>query len=549
MKETIIRFLFCLGIINLTFAFLLFALAALGFVIKIAISPYHMIVGLILTVLASVFLSWYYYGQKKSVDFKISIFLLAGFAILLLACLAIAHGIYDVTYDGQWYHQGAIYQLVNGYNPLYDQVPDSYSGAMFINDYPKTLEISSAVIYAFTHHVEDGKLLNLFLMVSSFLLIFPAIVYAFPRIDVKYALAIAALCALNPVSISQSLSYYVDGVSASLLAVLVFLLILSFKKMDAIIYAILTFVIILTINYKFFDLAYVGIIVAGFVIICNLNQKATKLHYLLIASLIIGLLFGFNPYFTNFISHGTPFYPVEGISTDMITGDTPPNLIGLNPAEQFLYSIFSVSNYKKVDARLKIPLTFDSSESETFNQADARVGGFGPWFSGIFILTIVLALFLIYINKKNNSLLSNFILLTCLLIFITVMINPASWWARYVPQLWLIPLLLLVCSCQQFTGMLKLLNYAMIFVMVINVLFVAYSYYTYQNIATGLINKQLDAVKSLSQQKPVKLFTGMFPITEERFKEHGIDYVLTNNESIENGYYLNGAYGVSKFFI
>lgn len=528
------QFLFCLGIVNITFIFLLFALAILGFAVRIAISPYHVIAALILTALAAIFLSWYDYGQKRSVNPKIAVYLMAAFMAILLSCGAIAHGIYDISYDGQWYHLGAVEQLVHGYNPLYGQVPDSYSGALFINDYPKTLEISSAVIVAFTHHIEDGKLLNMFLMVTAFLLIFPAIAYAFPKVDVKYALVIAALCALNPVSIYQSLSYYVDGASASLLAVIVFLSILAFKKMDAILYAALTFAIILTINYKFFDLAYVGIIVIGFVGLCHFYRRATRLHYLLVGSLVLGVLFGANPYITNTVNHGTPFYPVEGISTAMITGDTPPNLIGLNPVEKLLYSVFSESSVQKVDARLKIPLWINESEYMAFSQTDARVGGFGEWSGAIFLVTVIVAVLLVYVNFKDNDLLINFILLMGLLVLISGLINPASWWARYVPQLWLIPLLLLLGSCQRFKGKLKLLNYALIGLLVVNVLIVGGTYYTYQPKATGLIHDQFDQIKQYSPKNPVKLDTGMFPTTEVRFKEYGINYVLVENLTDQN---------------
>ena len=348
---------------------------------------------------------------------------------------------------------GAVQQLVNGYNPIYGQVLDNYSGATYINDYPKALEISAAAIFAFTGHIEDGKLLNIFLMVTAFLLIFPAITYEFPKIDIKYALIIAALLsALNPVSIYQSLSLYVDGVSASMLAILVFLLILAYKKMDALLLRLITFTIVLAVNYKFFELEYVGIIVVGFVAICYISHRATKLHYLLIASLVIGLLFGVNPYVTNVIGHGTPFYPVEGMSTSMITADTPQNLVGQNPGEQFLYSIFSEASVNKDNALLKIPLTINNSEYMSFSQTDPRVGGFGEWFSAVFIIAAIMAVLLVYLNIKDNNVMTNFLLCMCLLILVSVLINPASWWARYVPQFWLIPLLLLICTSQRFKG-------------------------------------------------------------------------------------------------
>lgn len=550
MSESVSRYLFCTGIAALAFVFFTFALAMLGFVVKVPITPFHLIAALAGTALACVFLSWYYYGQKRSVDVKVALSMMAVIAVLLLSCWMIAHSFYDTSYDGVWYHQGAIYQLMNGYNPVYGQVPDSYSGAAYIGHYPKALEISSAVINAFTQHIEDGKLLNIFLMVTAFLLIFPAIVFSFPKINLNYALVISALCAFNPVSVYQSLSYYVDGVSASLLAILVFLLILSFRNMDEILFAAITAVIIVSINFKFFDLIYVGLIVMGFIAICHFNKKANRLHYLLIASLAAGVLFGANPYIYNVIDHGTPFYPVEGISTDMISGDTPQNMAGRNSVEQFLYSIFSESSVKKDAAMLKMPLTLGSQEGEAFRETDARVGGFGPFFSAVFILAAIVAIFLIYMDIKEKRLLGDLMILVCVLVLISVLVNPADWWARYVPQLWLIPLLLLVCSSQRFTGNMKLLNFAVIALLAVNVLYVASMYYPYQSQCTTLIENQLKPMKALSAQDAVKLYPGPFPASEERLKEYGVNYVLIDELMPGNdGYPMNGMYNKTRFYV
>ena len=547
--EQLIQFLFCLGIVNLTFIFLLFALATLGFALTIPITPFHILIAFILTVLISIFISWYYYGKQKSADYKIAACLVVGFGIILILCLWMAGSFYDTSFDGQWYHQGAVIQLENGYNPIYGQVPSNYSGAEFINDYPKTMETVASEIFSFTHNIEDGKLVNPFLMVTAFLLIFPAIAFAFPKLDIKYSLVIAALCALNPVCIYQSLSFYVDGASAALLAIIVFLMILAFKKMDYVLYSTIAIAIILAINIKFFDLVYVAIIVLGFVVMCKLYNRATLLHYLLIASVVVGVLFGFNPYIMNFVNHGTPFYPIEGVSTELITNDTPQNIIGMNPSEQFVYSIFSQSSDEKTDAYLKMPLTVNNTEGQAFYMTDTRSGGFGVLFSAIFILMIILAAILVYMNFKDGKLMGGFLLLMCLIILISVLINPSSWWARYVPQLWLIPLILLVCSCQRFTGKLKLLNYALIALMVINVLSIAYWYYPYQAESTACVQSQLSYIKysdsNYINQQYVLLDPGNFPSLEERFSEAGINYTVDYNLTAANASMVNGGYNTA----
>lgn len=526
-KQGIIRFMFGVGVINILFIFLTFAIAQAGFVLNIPVSPYHLILAFALTILGAIILS-YYSGQKKTADLIMAGAGLIVFMLLLVSCWAIADNFYDVSYDGQWYHQGAIHLMMNGFDPLYQQTPGNYSGGLYIGHYPLAFETASSVISSFTHHIEDGKLLNVFLMATSFLIIFPVIVFAFPGINRAFALVVALLAALNPVCIYQSLSFYVDGASASLLAILVFLLILAYKKPDRILLFVTTCVIVLAVNIKFFNLAYVAVLVVGFLAICLINRKSSRLHDLLILSLLIGILFGAHPYLTNLASHGTPFYPVDGISSDLIFKDIPANLAGKNSLEQLAVSLFSKSDFSKGDSVLKIPLTYADTEIHSFIMTDTRSGGFGPLFSAAVVLAILFAALILFLKRKDTNPLNNVLLPMCLLLLITVVINPASWWARYVPQLWLIPVLLLIDAWQRLTGKLRLLAYAMVLILALNVCVIAYSYYGYQLDITHKINQQITEIQSLTQNKPAMLYCGAFPAVQDRYRERGVNFILTD---------------------
>ncbi len=525
--KKITRCMFFVGAINMAFIFLAFAVALIGFVLNFPVSPYHIILAFALTTIFSIGLSKHY-GPCWPDILKNAALGLIVFTILLISCWAIAGHFYDVSFDGQWYHQGAIHLLMNGFNPIYQQAPDNYPGALFIGHYPGAFETISAVIGVFTQHIEDGKLLNIFLMVTTFILIFPIIVDVFPEVSRRYALVIAFLVALNPISIYQSLSYYVDGASASLLAMLVFLLILAYKKMDRPLLLIITGVIVLIVNIKFFNLVYAAILISGFIAICIYNNTSSRLHYLLIISLLVGILSGAHPYITNFIDHGTPFYPVNGISQDMIAGDMPPNLAGKNSLEQLILSVFSRSDFHKTDAVFKIPFTVTADEIGSFYTTDARAGGFGPLFSGVVLLSILIVVLLLTVRSSDADQISRVIILVCLLLLITVVINPGGWWARYVPQLWLIPLLLLLSAQNRFSSKLKIINYVLILVLLLNICMVAYSYYSYQLDITEKINRQISDIKSLTQDRPASLYCGIFIAVQDRYKEQGIDYILTD---------------------
>ncbi|BAI61774.1 hypothetical protein MCP_1702 [Methanocella paludicola SANAE] len=522
------RFMFFVGAINISFIFLAYAIALIGFVFNIPISPYHIILAFTLTALFSIGSSWYYFGPYWPTILKNMAIGLIIFTILLLSCGAIAGHFYDVSFDGQWYHQGAIHLLMNGFNPIYQQAPDNYPGALYIDHYPGAFETISAVIGAFTHHIEDGKLLNIFLIVTAVLLIAPIIFDVFPGVDLAFAISVVLLAALNPISIYQSLSYYVDGASASLLAILVFLLLLSYKKMNRPLLLIMTSVIVLLVNIKFFNLVYAVVLVSGFIAICIFNHKSSRLHYMLVISLLVGLLFGAHPYITSLIDHGTPFYPVNGISQDMIAGDMPPNLAGKNSLEQLVISIFSRSDFHKADAVLKIPFTFTANEIRSLYTTDARTGGFGPLFSGVVLLSVLIAILLMVVRTGDIDPMIKVILPMCVLLLVTVVINPGGWWARYVPQLWLIPLLLLLGAQQRFTSRLKILNYVLVLALLLNICMVAYSYYSYQQDITDKISRQISDIRSLTQDKPAHLYCGIFIAVQDRYKEQGIDFIFTD---------------------
>lgn len=526
--KKITTFMFFVGVVNIAFIFFTFATAVVGFVLNIPISPYHIILAFALTALFSIGFSWYKFGPFQPDIFKNAALGLISLTLLLLSCGAIAGHFYDVSFDGQWYHQGAIHLLMNGFNPIYQQAPEGYPGALYIDHYPKAFEIVSAVIDAFTHHIEDGKLLNIFLMATAFLLIAPIILDVFPGVSLTFALAVALLAALNPISIYQSLSYYVDGASASLLAILAFLLILFYKKMDRPILLVITGVLALLVNIKFFNLVYAVALISGFIAIGIYDHKPCRLHCLLFVSILVGLSFGAHPYITNLIDHGTPFYPVNGISQDMIAGDMPPNLAGKNSLEQLAISLFSRSDFHKADAVLKIPFTVNTNEIRSFYTTDTRTAGFGPLFSGVIVLCILIAILMLVLKRSDIDPLNSMILPMILLLLITVVLNPGGWWARYVPQLWLIPLLLLLSAQQRLAGKFKMLNYVLILALILNICMVSLIYYSYQLDTTEKINLQINNLRSLTQDRPAQLYCGMFIAAQDRYKEQGINFVLTD---------------------
>jgi hypothetical protein len=84
---------------------------------------------------------------------------------------------------------------------------------------------------------------------------------------------------------------------------------------------------------------------------------------------------------------------------------------------------------------VKLPFTFSREEVRAFQGADVRVGGFGPLFGGAMLLAAaVLAL----VPCVGTPPLRPWLVLP-LALLASVLAHPHGWWARYAPQLWLVP--------------------------------------------------------------------------------------------------------------
>jgi hypothetical protein len=85
---------------------------------------------------------------------------------------------------------------------------------------------------------------------------------------------------------------------------------------------------------------------------------------------------------------------------------------------------------------LKIPGSFDREEIKVFAMPDVRIGGFGPLFSVVCLLAAAAA---IGGGRRNLAI----AVAVALPLLASVVAFPYPWSARYVPQLWLVPLAVL----------------------------------------------------------------------------------------------------------
>jgi hypothetical protein len=84
------------------------------------------------------------------------------------ALAVVASGtLYDLSVDGQYYHQAAIIAMHNGWDPLTQELPPAGEN-LWIEHYPQGAWSHAAVLYRVMGRIEPAKALNLLLLLASF---------------------------------------------------------------------------------------------------------------------------------------------------------------------------------------------------------------------------------------------------------------------------------------------------------------------------------------------------------------------------------------------
>jgi len=502
-----------------------FLISSLLFFIKIPMSPWQFPAGILLACL----LTFYFIRQNK--EDAINIYTLYGLSFgLLIFFLAIGSYFYDVSFDGQAYHMEAMIQMKNGWNPFYEYLPATVNQSLWVNHYAKGMEVVATAIDCTLNNIEAGKAANFMLWAASFFFSLSFVIRN-QWIPLWKAVILCFLIACNPIVLNQLLTYYVDGPMGALLLCLIVMGLYILQSPATIYYVALALIVFLLVNVKFTAVLYIAIAVGGYLIWAIWKKKfllAKRLWWTSVIAGIFAILCGFNPYITNTVNFGHPLYPLMGKNkVDIIYAiNLPAGFEHKNGLERFVIAFFSRTDNiypnSPYPVEMKIPFTFNKIDGAHAPMVDARLGGFGPMFSGVFILALVMAI-LLYRDARKESVFRN---ITWLLAFIviSVIVMPESWWARYVPQLWLFPILLLLAAEVLRRDRYKILKACIYGSLVINLLFCSTGFF-FNLLLTTEINYQLTLLKSSSQT--IQLDLGESKSNRIRFSENNIPYKLS----------------------
>ena len=475
------------------------------FFVNITVTGFHL---LIITIISIGIMLLFY--KKDNIKVNIVAILLG--LVIFTGVTFIEGKIYDTTADGNTYHKLAIGALKNGWNPNYEDskdfdiedgnpfdISEDNINTLWIDHYAKGTEIFASVIYAFTGNIESGKGYTILLMYIAFGILF-SYLYQNKKVNIIASLAVSILLPFNAITIVQVFNYYVDGaLMMSILLILFACIVESLgehenQKENLL---ILASSILLCINIKFTGLAFAGIFCLAFYIYWMIKagrkgkeefiKQFKKYTIFYIITVIVSIVVvGYSSYTRNMIDHGNPLYPLygEGHVDNMVIKEQPSSFTDKNHLEIFLISMFSKGenvsptySSENVQPTLKIPFTMSVEEIKNYSIPDIRMSGFGPLFSGIFILSVIGTIYIIarFIKTKNWNLLIPYLIILGI-VAILILALDGNYWARYIPYFYAIPIIVLTYLLWDKNKKIKyILGIVFALIMFINVGLVSYT--------------------------------------------------------------------------
>lgn len=522
----LVTFPFIVGLTLLAFMFSISFFAAIGFGLGSPLTSLHMWLAAASSLGFAFIATRFYYKQDR---LKIFACILIVAVVLMLFFMYISGMFYDISFDGQVYHQEAVGQLVNHWNPFRQYLLENQSNsAILLNHYAKGPWLYEAALTMVTGEIEQSKAFNFLLIVSSFLLTFSAMRNS-GKLNGKQSVVLSLLLALNPVCLYQSLSFYIDGQLGSLLLCVLSLSYRLITNYDKFILAGFIISIALMINIKFTGVVYAVVsigMISGWLWLLRMKQTYWSFAKASMAGLFFGIcVIGYNPYITNTVYYGHPFYPLYGAgpnNMDIMTNNSPKSFLKMNAMEKLYIANFSMSSnrFDIEEPAIKFPFSVTAQELRPFVYgADVRIGGFGPWFSGMLVISgAILLLACVFPTKENRYGMG--ILASILL---CALINPESWWARYVPQLWFVPVCAAAVAWSNTKKVMRYLGGVLVGVVMINIALITYSYVLGNYYCTKALQQELKNIAE--HHNPINICFGQFTSNYVWFERSGIVYV------------------------
>lgn len=419
---------FCDHILVFVFASSLYA--AVIYNIGIYSPSFQRLVGLAFIVAIGI------YGYLSRAEWRTTIL-----AIIFIAVVLYGYGyLREFSYDGLEYHSATPLTLDHGMRGSTDM--RALGGMFWSEHYPKAFEFFAYTAKNLTTHFNSGKSFTLLLSVPALF----ALMQLFRTIgqSSKSALVAAAACIYNPVAFGQLTTLYVDAAhyycwtifSVNLLFAIrdrpysalqlgVALVLLVSSKMTGAVFAAISI-------FVFFAVAFIGGDKKDL-----FRKYKSVLGQLAIWFFVAIATIGYSPYVENVASGRNVLYPVLGPDkVDIISGHVSSNFLSMSRFDRFFVSYFSLPRNSETVEPTFVPSPEHLREAFiALHTADTRFAGFGPFFA----VMLIICLIPFFWKRKEDADIAKIYLIAILVI---VLIHPQSWWARYVPMLYMVPFLI-----------------------------------------------------------------------------------------------------------
>ncbi|MFY8022233.1 MAG: hypothetical protein ACOVP1_13595, partial [Bacteroidia bacterium] len=410
-----------------------------GLIMKLPLHSYTAPVSMLIFVFTyPIFLKWY-----SNIEFNKGIFLAIESLLVFAICLWSVSSLHETLFDAIWYHHDAVYNLAKGWNP-YERYLNKEETAYchyYLNHFPIGNWVYGASVYMFTQTIEAAKGISLAMILASAFILCGGLLEINLNWPKWRAYLIGILISMNPISLLNIGSYYVDGSLAILLSLgILFILIQIFGKDEKAWFPAMVFFALIC-HQKLTGTAYAAICMFVFALLVIWKYKSNLKDWVIRFVLFVGIVvigFGFHPFVTNAIDKGHPFFPAVENPEINVFGENnyPANFIGLNRFEKFFIALYAEAGWVRTPEKTVVKEAFTFNGLGNYGNGIPDIGAFGPIFQEAFTLALIIFILgLFLIKDKRFKLFAIVFTGVCLASFF---VNREAYIFRYIPHFWLL---------------------------------------------------------------------------------------------------------------
>lgn len=424
---------------------------SLLFIFHIKIGIYNFILGILFWI-TIYYLLFYKRTNNKKLFYNNLFFSL----VLIIFILVSSALLLENSWDGWSYHIPSVIEMGNGWNPIYNH---DESIKVWSLHYPKFIWMYGAVLYNVFGSMSMGTSFNIIISFSTFFIMLHFLIkMGFKTIN---AFIYSLFISFNFISVKQYFSYYNDGVQGVCIVAVIMVIFYIIKKKVIIsgsefliLFLITSMYLSVLANIKYNGALYAFLLAT--IILAFLFIKKTKNSKIILLSIVLGvfvLIPATTSYLPNYIYHHNIGYPIIGKDKVDIIDKAVPGVVKNDG--KFLAFVKSIICDGASDKYCKVKTVYNINinDIKISSIPDNLLNSFGPFYHIIFIAFILIICNLLLNLKKYKSLISKenikekiSALIVLLVIIVFFYVTPATWWLRYVPYMYSLPIILMILS-------------------------------------------------------------------------------------------------------